>query len=381
MTGVEDGENLVGAVLRRRWRITRLVGAGGIGLVFEVHSVDGAERRAAKLLRRELSDEAQVVERFLAEAFATARIVHVGVVRTYECDRAEDGTPYLIMDLLTGEPLTRAMNRGSLSVEQTVAIGRAVLDTLAAAHAAGIVHRDLKPDNVFLTDDGGIKVLDFGLARVIEAAGGPSRKTHTGMMLGTPGYMSPEQVKNAKDAGVPADLWSVGVILYEMLTKHRAFHAQNEFERLSKVLTEAVVPIGTVVPHCAHWEPFFLRALARDPALRFGSADEMSRALLEVVAGRPSLAPLAVSTSQLPGPAAPSIGPSASMTPAARSMFGGTDTAVSPGTSAPPGPPPSHHSVRVVTPARRGVPVGLTVALTIAALVCGFLCGYALGIR
>ncbi len=388
----DNGEALVGAVLRQRWRILRAIGAGGLGLVFEVQDLRQQTLHAAKLLRPEFCEEASVVDRFLAEAHASGRVDHAGIPRVVECDRAEDGSPYIIMELLTGEPLSHLMNQGRVPVREAARIASAILDTLAAAHAVGVVHRDLKPDNVFLVGTGGapqIKVLDFGLARVMDVAGGPSRKTRTGMMLGTPGYMSPEQVKNAKEAGVPADLWSVGVILYEMLTGVRAFVAANEFERMTKVLTERPTPIQNVAPQYAHWAPFFAGALAFEAASRFQSAHEMKTALVEIAQGAAMSQPPPALVEALP--AAPGsvqvqvARPAPTRDPSRIGVgpFGGVDTAVSAGAATPPegGLPPASDAVKVVQLPPRGVPVWLTTALALATLCFGLLVGYMLGNR
>jgi serine/threonine protein kinase len=392
MPPLDDGEELVGAVLRQRWRIRRLIGTGGLGLVYEVEDSRQPASYAVKLLRPEFCEEPSVVARFLAEVQATGRIDHPGIPRVVECDRAEDGTPYIVMELLSGESLSEVMNRGRVPVSEAARIATGILETLTAAHAVGVVHRDLKPDNVFLTtraEDTAVKVLDFGLARVMDAAGGPSRKTRTGMMLGTPGYMSPEQVKNAKEAGVPADLWSVGVILYEMLTGVRAFAATNEFERMTKVLTERPTPIQDVAPQYAHWAQFFAGALAFEPAARFQTGPEMLTALVEVAKGSTMSMPPPGSAETLTGPppplevrvARPSVMENAGRI--GRGQFGGVDTAVSAGTTAglEDRLPPSSDAIKVVQLPPRGVPVWLTVALTIAALCFGLLAGFLLGTR
>ena len=392
MSPADDGEELVGAVLRQRWRIQRRIGSGGLGLVYEVEDLRQPARYAVKLLRQEFCEEAAVVERFLEEAQTAGRVDHPGIPRVMECDRAEDGTPYIVMELFEGHPLSDAMNRGRLPVRTAAQITTGILDTLAAAHAAGVVHRDLKPDNVFLVGpagDAGVKLLDFGLARVMEAAGGPSRKTRTGMMLGTPGYMSPEQVKNAKDAGVPADLWSVGVILYEMLTGVRAFAAANEFERMTKVLTERPTPIQDVAPQYSHWEPFFAGALAFDPSERFQTAREMGVALAEIAQGAtmsqppPALVGTPTGSSRLVEVKAARVSAANEPSRVGGGPFGGVDTAVSAGAASVSSSetPLTSEAVKVVTLPARGVPMWLTVSLALAALCFGLLVGLMLGNR
>jgi eukaryotic-like serine/threonine-protein kinase len=365
-----DDVDLAGAVLNQRWRVVRGLGSGGLGVVVEVVGLSGEGARAAKLLRREFLDEAEVVERFLGEAELGSRLAHPGIVQVLEAARAEDGTPYLVMELCRGEPLAALMNRDRLPVERAVVIVHSLLDALGAAHRAGLVHRDIKPDNVFLAEDGAgreaVKLLDFGVARALEAAGGVARRTRTGMLLGTPGYMSPEQLKRVKDAGPTSDLWAVGIVFYELLTGQRAFPASSEFERMTAVLTRSPVPIEKVAPQYAHWAPFFARALDADPRRRFATAAEMDAALLGAARGEfPRESPR-------PSPAAP--GP-------AGGPFGGIDTALSPIDSL--GAGAGRSAPEVVVLPRRPKVVSLAAALIMSAVagVLGLAVGYFCGVR
>jgi eukaryotic-like serine/threonine-protein kinase len=399
MAALDDPQALVGAVLNRRWKLLRVLGAGGLAVVYEAEGQQGEGLRAIKILRPEFCEEPGVVQRFLDEASTAARIDHPGVARIYEAVRAEDSTPYLVMEVLRGQPLTARMNRGRMPVEQSAPVAHALLLALAAAHQAGVIHRDLKPDNIFLErEESGevkVKVLDFGIARVLDAAGGLGRKTRTGMMLGTPGYMSPEQVKNTKDADHRADLWAVGVLFYEMLTGVPAFAAENDYARVTAVLFGEPAPIQQVAPQYAHWAPFFQRALAREPAERFQSAQEMADALLTVAREGhmpvPSqhfgnipmsdFSPIVLGdapTELAAALAATSPNPVIAAAPQPP-VFASVNTAVSavPGAlqnaSAPPAP-----LVQVVRP-RRGVSVGLTIAIAVVTLLIGLGAGYLLG--
>jgi serine/threonine protein kinase len=276
--------DLVGAVLSRRWKLVRLLGEGGMGEVYAAEPVGGGPHVAVKILRPEYLTEPQVLSRFLEEAQLCMRLIHPNIVRMLESTSAEDGSPYLVMELLDGVPLgAYTDNGGRVPVAQAVPILQGILAGLAAAHAQGVVHRDLKPDNAFLTraPDGTfvVKVLDFGIAKVMEAAGGMGNRTRTGMLLGTPGYMSPEQIKNARNVDQRADLWSAGVMFYEMLTGRVAFPAPTEYARLTAVLASEPEPIERVDPALAPLVPFLKRALAKNRDERFGSALEMARAL------------------------------------------------------------------------------------------------------
>jgi serine/threonine-protein kinase len=382
---------LVGAVIARRWRLGRVLGQGGIATVFEADGMGGEGQVAIKLLRPELSDEAAIVERFLMEAQTAARLQHPAITRVFDAGRAEDGTPYLVMELLRGRPLSALMDQGRLSVEQAVPIALRLLEALGAAHAAGVIHRDLKPDNVFMVQGASgaeVKILDFGLARVLDDASAAKRKTITGMLLGTPGYMSPEQIRNVKAVDLRADLWSMAILFYEMLTGQPAYRAENEFARITLVLTSDPTPIAEVAPQYAHWGAFFDRALHRDLAARFQSASEMANAIVAVSrSGQMPLAdpqlrtiPLAVQPQSAPPPG-PVRGdartqPVSAMPEAPR--FVGQATAIS---SAPAvasgGGTPAYPAVRVVSVSGAArVPLWVALALAGASMLLGFIAGW-----
>ncbi|MEZ4375344.1 MAG: serine/threonine-protein kinase [Polyangiaceae bacterium] len=295
MVALTDPQELVGAVLNRTWKLVRVIGQGGLGIVYEAHHQSSTGAWAVKLLQHEFVEEETTVARFLAEAEAAKRMDHPGIVRVFEAQRAEDGTPYLVMELLSGQSLQSLMT-GPMAPRRAVAICSQLLDALDAVHRVGVIHRDVKPDNVFVLnspDGEHVKLLDLGLARVMDAAGGMSRKTKTGMMLGTPGYMSPEQIKNVKESDLRSDLWAVGVILYELLSGRQAFGAPTEFARMTAALTEPIVPLGTRAPELAVWDGFFERALAKEPIERFQTATEMLAALRAVPLGPTSVVPAA----------------------------------------------------------------------------------------
>ncbi|MBI5534988.1 MAG: serine/threonine protein kinase [Deltaproteobacteria bacterium] len=278
-------ETMVGAVLNGKWRLTRLLGEGGMGAVFAAEGMQGQGPRAIKVLHPEFVNEPQILDRFSREAVAAQQLDHPNVARVFEHAQAEDGSPYLVMELLQGIPLANYVQPGkAVPVQQAAPIIYGVLQALVLAHSKEIVHRDLKPDNIFLVPDSAgrytVKVLDFGIAKVMDAAGGMGSKTRTGVLLGTPGYMSPEQIKNAKAVDPRSDLWSVGIIFYEMVTGEPAFDAPNDFARLTAVLTQDPKPIASVAPHLAMWGDFFAKATARDANQRYANADEMARALL-----------------------------------------------------------------------------------------------------
>jgi serine/threonine-protein kinase len=261
-----------------------------MGAVFEADGPPGVGRRAIKLLHTEFARDPVILSRFFSEFQAATALQHPNVAQTLETGKAENGTPYLVMELLQGTPVSSYVDRNvALPAAQAVHIAHGVLLALSAAHARNIVHRDIKPDNLFLVNDNAgsfnVKVLDFGIAKVMDVAGGMGQKTRTGVLLGTPGYMSPEQIKYSKGVDGRADLWSLGVIFYELLTGASPFPAENEFTRLTAVLTDELKPIADVTPSLGYWGGFLQRALAKDPARRFQTADEMDAALFATVRG------------------------------------------------------------------------------------------------
>lgn len=352
----EDPKSLIGAVLNQRYRLTRILGEGGLAVVYEGQCTDGSPARAIKLLREEFRQDPEVVSRFVGEAAVAELVHHSGIVRVYGAFQAEDGTPYIVEELLTGHPLSVPMNRGPVPIEEATRITGEVLDALAVAHAAGIVHRDLKPDNVFLephtSGEPRVRILDFGISRVIESAGGSARQTKTGVLLGTPGYMSQEQVRDSKQADHRSDLFSVGILFYELITGRRAFAGETGYDRMMAVLFGDPKPIEHAAPQYAHWSPFFARALAREPEARFQSAGEMAGALRAVA-----------SSGRMPG-----------------DSFGGEHTALSPAApqtspAAVSVPPP----VAIVEARGRFVRFWLVVVLVAVAFVLGSLIGFFLG--
>jgi serine/threonine-protein kinase len=275
---------MVGAVLSARYRLLRLLGEGGMGAVFEAQDLMGQGRYAIKVLHPEYAREEAILVRLYAEAEAMSRLLHPNIARCFGYALAEDRSPYLILELLEGSSLTSYLKPGlAYEPQHAVPIVRGILAALGEAHRQGIVHRDIKPDNIFLVPNPAgppaVKVLDFGIAKVMDAAGGMMSKTRTGMLLGTPSFMSPEQIRNAKTVDHRADLWSVGILFYELLTGREAFAAPNELAKLTMILTGDPVPVDQGRPALAPWRSFFTRALARDVEHRFASAAQMDEAI------------------------------------------------------------------------------------------------------
>jgi serine/threonine-protein kinase len=277
--GAARGEVLSpGALIAGRYRLDRLLGAGGMGQVWAAtHSVT-RRSMALKFLHGPLGADPQLRRRFAREARSAAAVSHPGVIEIRDFFELGDGTPVMVMDLLAGESLARHLQRlGALSVEATCRILAQVVSAVGAAHAVGIVHRDLKPDNVFLArlDDGReeVKVLDFGIAKLneTEADGGASLQTGTGAVMGTPAYMAPEQAMGEKDLDHRADAWAIGVILYECLSGRRPIEGDNFAQIVRQIFHGTIRPLHEVAPEVpADLAELVVRLLAVDRFQRPG---------------------------------------------------------------------------------------------------------------
>jgi formylglycine-generating enzyme required for sulfatase activity len=277
-------EEQLAAALARRFRIVRRLGAGGFGTVFVAEQVTVGNRQVAlKVLSRKFIDEPEWLLRFQAEGAATGRIHHLNVVTIYESGQADDGTPYIAMEYLEGESLRDVLaHRGALPVEECAEILQQTAHGLNAAHKLGIIHRDLKPDNIFLTrgdeDELIVKVLDFGIAKLRESL----VKTPTGNVLGTPEYMSYEQAYGTSSEALDArsDVYSLGVMVYEMLAGRRPFHSETPQGYIRKHLMEAPPPLRVAAPGRgipASIEAVVMKALSKNRDDRHASALEFAR--------------------------------------------------------------------------------------------------------
>jgi serine/threonine-protein kinase len=286
------------------------IGAGGMGEVFRARDTRLGRDVAVKILPERLADNAIALARFEKEARAIAALSHPNILAIHDFGRGE-GIAYAVMELLEGEPLDRRLSREALSWKKALEIGSAVAEGLASAHGRGIVHRDLKPANVFVTTEGHVKILDFGLARQDsllaerDATASPTEvapDTQPGTVLGTVGYMSPEQVRG-EPADARSDIFSLGCILYELLTGRRAFRGNTPAETLAAVLRDhpsdipesdrAIPPaINGVVRRC----------LEKSPEERFQSAHDLAFALKEIQAGSTASLPRISSQVERPRP-------------------------------------------------------------------------------
>ncbi|MGE0395398.1 MAG: serine/threonine protein kinase [Kofleriaceae bacterium] len=287
----------IGRIIDGRYIVDGILGSGGMGMVFRARHKFTGGTLAVKVLKPELAADPDIQHRFLAEARAANTIGHPNIAQVIDAGRSPDGVLYLAMELLVGRSLREPIARGELKPTEMRSILAELLDALTAAHARGFVHRDLKPENVFLvvTPSGpSAKLLDFGIAKVIDTQNVASVRTATGSMLGTPAYMSPEQIANPSNVDARTDLWAVGVMVYEMLTGRLPFPGSTVGELMVAVATQPPRSIKQFMPTASpQLEQFFARALARDVSARFATAHEMRTALMDVLALRPSSVPIA----------------------------------------------------------------------------------------
>jgi serine/threonine-protein kinase len=269
-----------------KYRLTQLIGRGGMGAVWEgTHSTLGTQV-AVKFIEAEYAESPEARNRFESEARAAAKLRSKHVVEVYDHGVTDDGRPFIVMEYLRGEPLDKRLDRvGRIPAKDTARMIMQVCRALSKAHASGIVHRDLKPENVFLVwddEDGAdvAKVVDFGIAKFTDNQMGNSSATRTGSVLGTPYYMSPEQARGLRSVDHRSDLWSVGVITYRCLVGSLPFEGEAVGDLLVKLCT-APLPVpsqvaGDLPPGFDAW---FVKALSREPTGRFSTAAELAESL------------------------------------------------------------------------------------------------------
>jgi eukaryotic-like serine/threonine-protein kinase len=261
-------------LLAGRYELGAVLGQGGMGMVR-----DGTDRRlgrpvAVKILRADLAEQRTARRRFETEAHAAARLAHPNVVIVFDSGE-DDGIPFLVMERLPGRTLADELAAGPLSLERVGEVARGILAALAAAHAAGIIHRDIKPGNVLLTEDGHVKVSDFGIAKTVDDVD----QTQTAELVATPGYLAPERLAG-EPASQQSDLYSVGVLLYEALSGRRPFEGDTSLAIMRAIERGNAEPLTSrrrALP--AEVVAVVERAMSLDPHDRFGSAVEMAAAL------------------------------------------------------------------------------------------------------
>lgn len=287
-----------------RYELGELVASGGMGEVYAARDTKLDRAVALKFLRRDMASQDDLRTRFEAEARAAGRLSHPNVVGVF--DTGEDrGIPFIVMELLSGRTLADEAAGGPANEERAREVGMQILSALRASHAEGILHRDLKPGNVLLTQEGSVKVGDFGVAKMTEGL----NLTQAGMMLGTPAYLAPERIAG-EPASETSDIYSVGVILYELMAGRKPFDADTPLGLIRAIQEDPVPPLVEVRPDVdRRFSEVVARAMARDPEQRYSSAAEMEVDLKRdeataTGAGEPSLvgaAPNPTRVMQVPG--------------------------------------------------------------------------------
>ena len=298
---VVEPDAWVGRVLSNVYRVEQKIGEGGMGAVYLARHIHLQKPYAIKVLTTTVANNGQAVERLKQEAIAASSIEHDNIVDVVNFDRADDGSVFIVMELLRGESLHARLARGPMAPSEALPIAWQICAALGAAHARGIVHRDLKPENVFLAKRGDgerVKVLDFGISKVKSAEADGVRMTRTGQLVGTPLYMSPEQAKGEQDIDLRVDVYALGVMLYEMLVGAPPFDGRNYFELLWKHGNEPPPSMRSRkegLPEAL--DRVVLRALAKDRDARFASMEAFSLALEEAV---PEVTRTAASLTSIP---------------------------------------------------------------------------------
>jgi serine/threonine-protein kinase len=276
----------IGELIENKYRITRLIGEGGMGAVYLGENIRISRRVAIKVLHAGLTENREVTQRFEREAQAAGRIGNDHILEVLDLGSLPNGDHYIVMEYLDGEPLTsRIKTRGRMEPLELAQLIRQVLVGLHAAHVAGIVHRDLKPDNIFILKEKAgkkdfCKIIDFGISKFQPLNSEGMRMTRTGMLMGTPYYMSPEQASGSHEADHRADLYAVGVMMFEATTGQVPFDAATFNQLLFKIVLDDVPRPEAIQPDL---DPAFAslisKAMARDMNQRFQSAEEFIQAI------------------------------------------------------------------------------------------------------
>jgi serine/threonine protein kinase len=300
-----EQDPLIGAMLSGRYRILRKIGEGGMGIVYEAEHVLIEKRVGLKVLREDFSNRFDVVERFRQEARSASKIGHENIIDISDFGVTSGGANFFVMELLHGRDLAEELGKhGPLSPRRSLHLLLQCARALGAAHAKGIVHRDMKPENIFLVERAGeedfVKIVDFGIAKIsdLETSGLPGRKlTKTGMIFGTPEYMSPEQA-SGKPLDQRVDIYALGIILYELLVGRVPFMGDTFMGILTQHAFEEVPPLTRFNPRCnapPEVERIVFRALAKDPDERYQTMEELAAELAGALTRTPnslsSLAP------------------------------------------------------------------------------------------
>lgn len=293
----EQGDDPLTGKTIDRYRLLNRIGVGGMGCVYRVVHTVLEHQYAIKILFGDFAMESRIVQRFRREARAVSQIKHPNVVAVFDFGGTAQGLTFMVMELVRGESLSALLRReGPLRPSRAAAIARQIAQGLSAAHEMGFVHRDIKPSNIMITQAAGlelVKLLDFGVVGLVEDSRSAQR-TGTGLLIGTPIYMAPEQAREARQAGPAADLYSLGVVLYEMLSGKPPFDDEVFIDVLIKHTLETPPPL----PPAGGLEMLVAWLLEKEPGSRPESADaviqELDRLNLKDVPAQPQVSPFAV---------------------------------------------------------------------------------------
>src|SRR5829696_8520027 len=285
-----------GKIVDGRYVLGAFLGSGGMGEVYLAHDEVLDRDVALKVLRSHYAGDSEFAERFLREARSAASLSHRNIVQVYDRGETEDGISYIAMEYVPGGTLKEKIDeRGSLGVREAAGVAAQISLALEAAHERGVIHRDIKPQNVLVTSSGDLKVTDFGIARAASAVTSSASST----VFGTAGYISPEQAMG-EPVGPASDLYSLGVILYEMLTGELPFTADNSIAVCMKHVTEPLRPPKQLNPSIPEgMDALVVKLLAKDPANRYASATELLNDLERVRDGLPPMLALEATTQPL----------------------------------------------------------------------------------
>jgi eukaryotic-like serine/threonine-protein kinase len=271
----------LGSVLCGKYTVDRILGVGGMAVVYAA-THRNQKQVAIKMLHAELSLHEDIRKRFLREGYVANSVKHRGAVDVIDDDVAEDGAAFIVMELLDGAPLDKIVGDrgGRLDAQATLAVGYELCSVLSAAHEGGVVHRDIKPANLFITLEGELKVLDFGIARLRDAS---SQNTGTGMMMGTPAFMAPEQARGKSDeVGAASDIWAIGATLFNLLTNNNVHEGETVQLVVIQAATQPARSLATVSPQLpSEIVRVVDRALMFERKDRWESAAAMKAALKE----------------------------------------------------------------------------------------------------
>ena len=290
--GEEEEDRFIGKILANRYKVIRRIGVGGFGAVYEAEDTKIHKRVAIKILARDLITDSGMLVRFRQEAEAASKVGHENIIDVTDFDRTNDGFYFMVMEFLDGVDLGSIIRAGEkISLSRMLGIMIQICRALNKAHQEGIIHRDLKPGNIFLLARGShmdfVKLLDFGISKFMEVDEENSRLTRTGQIIGTPLYMSPEQALGEEDVDHRVDVYSLGVIMYELLTGQPPFTAVNYLGIIAQHASDPPTPPSKVRPDLEvppEVELIILKAMSKRPEERFSTMAEMEGVLIHALA-------------------------------------------------------------------------------------------------